>query len=283
MKVLSWDVGIKNLSYCMINIDNDWKIEKWDIINLIKDNKNKCHLCSRKPYFSANNMLYCKIHSKKYSFTPINIIDYFTSCDEQKCCYIGKNKCDKNAKYKCNNNFYCAAHRKTIYNRYLVLNKIKKIPKKKNCMNSSIEVIRLKLIKALDNIPELLKADIVLIENQPSLKNPRMKAISSTIYDYFLIRGIIDKDINDSNITRVKYMCPSNKLKLVETKDKIELIKLKRNESKTYKMTKSLAVSYTKRLIKGTEWEKYLEKYKKKDDMADSFLQGMYYYNNVLK
>ena len=48
-------------------------------------------------------------------------------------------------------------------------------------------------------------------------------------------------------------------------------------------MTKSLAVSYTKRLIKGTEWEEYLEKYKKKDDMADSFLQGMYYYNNVIK
>ena len=42
-----------------------------------------------------------------------------------------------------------------------------------------------------------------------------MKAISSTIYDYFLIRGIVDKDINNSNITKVKYMCPSNKLKLV--------------------------------------------------------------------
>ena len=39
MKVLSWDVGIKNLSYCMININDNWKIEKWDIINLIKDNK----------------------------------------------------------------------------------------------------------------------------------------------------------------------------------------------------------------------------------------------------
>ena len=282
MKVLSWDVGIKNLSYCMININDNWKIEKWDIINLIKDN-NKCHLCSRKPYFSANNILYCKIHSKKYTFTPTNIIDYFTSCNEQKCCYIGKNKCEKNAKYKHNNNYYCALHRKTIYNQYLVLNKIKKIPKKKNCMNSSIDVIRLKLIKELDNVPELLGANIVLIENQPTLKNPRMKAISSTIYDYFLIRGIVDKDINNSNITKVKYMCPSNKLKLVETKDKIELIKLKRNESKTYKMTKSLAVSYTKRLIKGTEWEEYLEKYKKKDDMADSFLQGMYYYNNVIK
>lgn len=283
MKVLSWDVGIKNLAYCMINIDDNWKIKKWDIINLIKDNNHKCNLCFRKPYFSANNMLYCKIHSKKYIFNPINVDNYFDSCDKKICSYVGKNKCNKNAKYNYNNIYYCASHRKTIYNRYIVLNKMKKIPKKKNCMNSSIGVIRLKLIKALDNIPELLKADIVLIENQPSLKNPRMKAISSTIYDYFLIRGIIDKNITKSNIIKVKYMCPSNKLKLVETKDKIELIKLKRNESKTYKMTKSLAVSYTKKLVKDTEWEKYLEKYKKKDDMADSFLQGMYYYNNVMK
>ena len=67
-----------------------------------------------------------------------------------------KNKCEKNAKYKHNNNYYCASHRKTIYNRYLVLNKIKKF-QKKNCMNSSIDVIRLKLIKALDNVPELLE------------------------------------------------------------------------------------------------------------------------------
>jgi hypothetical protein len=283
MKVLSWDVGIKNLSYCMINIGDDWKIEKWDIINLIKDDEYKCHMCSRKPYFSANNILYCKIHSKKYSFNPINIIDYFTYCEKETCCYVGKNKCNKNAKYKYSDYFYCSAHRKSIYNQYLTLNKMNKLSKKKNCMNSSIDVIRLKLINSLDNIPELLKANIVLIENQPSLKNPRMKAISSTIYDYFLIRGIVDKKINNSNINLVKYMCPSNKLKLVENNDKVELVKLKGNESKTYKMTKSLAVSYTKKLIKGTDWEKHLEKYKKKDDMADSFLQGMYYYNNVIK
>ena len=70
MKVLSWDVGIKNLSYCMINIDDNWKIEKWDIINLIKDDEYKCHMCSRKPYFSANNILYCKIHSKYIDALP---------------------------------------------------------------------------------------------------------------------------------------------------------------------------------------------------------------------
>ena len=41
-----------------------------------------------------------------------------------------------------------------------------------------------------------------------------MKSIASTIYDYYLIRGIIDKKISNSKITQVKFMSPSNKLKL---------------------------------------------------------------------
>ena len=37
MLILSWDVGIKNLAYCMINYRNDnnnIEIIEWDIINL---------------------------------------------------------------------------------------------------------------------------------------------------------------------------------------------------------------------------------------------------------
>ena len=101
-----------------------------------------------------------------------------------------------------------------------------------------------------------------------------MKAISSTVYDYYLIRGIVDKDITKSNILLVKYMCPSNKLKLADDGDTQQLIKLKGDEAKTYKLTKSLAKKYC------TIWQKYsmLNKliFKKKDDMVDSFSR-MYY------
>jgi len=42
MKVLSWDVGIINLAYCMIEyINNDWKILDWGIINLTNREKMK--------------------------------------------------------------------------------------------------------------------------------------------------------------------------------------------------------------------------------------------------
>ena len=129
-----------------------------------------------------------------------------------------------------------------------------------------------------------MEANIVLIENQPSMKNPKMKAISSTIYDYFLIRGIFDRERTNSKIGRVKFMSPSNKLKLADEGDSKKLVKAKGDESKSYKLTKSLGIKYCKVMIEPfQEWKDLLDSHKKKDDLADSFLQGMYYFNEVIK
>ena len=43
-------------------------------------------------------------------------------------------------------------------------------------------------------------ANVVLIENQPVLRNPRMKTISETLFNYFLCRGIVDKERTKSTI-----------------------------------------------------------------------------------
>ena len=84
-----------------------------------------------------------------------------------------------------------------------------------------------------------------------------------------------------SNITLVKYMSPSNKLKLANEGDTQKLIKLKGNDAKTYKLTKTLAVKYCRELMaRYPEWLEKFNTYKKKDDMADSFLQGLYYIMN---
>ena len=40
MIILSIDVGMKNLAYCLFeSINNDYKILKWDIINLCNEKK----------------------------------------------------------------------------------------------------------------------------------------------------------------------------------------------------------------------------------------------------
>ena len=91
-----------------------------------------------------------------------------------------------------------------------------------------------------------------------------MKAISSTLYDYFLIRGMIDKEINDSRIQFVKYMSPSNKIKLADNNSLVK-IKKEKDSSKQYKLTKSLAIQYCSKMITHMpQWVSYFENQKKK-------------------
>ena len=70
MKILSIDVGMKNLAFCLFNIqDNlEYNIEKWDVIDLCKE---KIHMCGEK----NKNGKPCK---KKAKFLKmINIIVKF--------------------------------------------------------------------------------------------------------------------------------------------------------------------------------------------------------------
>lgn len=290
MRLLSWDVGILNLSYCLIEYDDNkqWKIIDWDIINLTDRHKMICYNCGAKPSFlqslygSSNTTYTCKNHMKNINVTCEDFENVFLedTIDNTTCCFEGKKKCDKKSKFKYENKYYCNTHAKGEYKKLNSSYELKEFTKK-NVRDLSIDELRLRLIKTLDSKEILWTANSVLIENQPSLKNPRMKAISSTLYDYYLIRGIVDKERTNSDITLVKYMCPSNKLKLADDGDTQKLVKLKGDDAKTYKLTKALGIKYCSEMIKNDEnWVNHFNSYKKKDDMADSFLQGIYYIYN---
>ena len=108
------------------------------------------------------------------------------------------------------------------------------------------------------------------------MKNPKMKAIASTLFDYFMIRGYVDK-VHQLDIQLVRFMCPSNKLK-VNNDNTIEVFKANKNEKQKYKLTKALGIQYTKQLLNSDEEQlDYLDLYKKKDDICDAYLQGRYY------
>jgi len=287
MKVLSWDVGIINLAYCLIDFESEskWKILDWGIINLTDREKIKCTICKKNPTFSqtinGETKYYCKVHAKKVDQKSSNFEVFFKEIDKEEnnncSCLVKKKQCIKKVKYKFNNNYYCNTHAKSEYKKIVNSYKLKKLSKK-SVGSMTIDVLRIKLIEELEKRTNLLSVEIVLIENQPTLRNPKMKAISSTIYDYYLIRGLFDKERTNSNITLVKYMSPSNKLKLAEDGDTQKLIKLKGDQAKTYKLTKSLGIKYCRKMIeKYDNWKSYFEGIKKKDDLADCFLQGMYY------
>lgn len=322
-KVLSFDVGIVNLAYCIIEINkinNTFKILKWDIINLA-DNRNKCifikrtkeqcdTIATRKLKFNKENIkYYCTSHISKATIETkdINISwDLVENKDIVKCAL-----CNKKGYYKSNTieGQYCRVHHKTISRRCniicgaktcnnmiskalyldnnieigwcnehhetefkLYVDKItKKISQKSNKI--SRVTLCLSMLKKFDEIPELLQVDKVLIENQPSYINPTMKSISNFIFSYFIRKGIYEKELTQSTIQDVCFCSPSNKIKVGGSKanDKIE----NTQAQKVYKVTKKLGIEFCKALINDNEtYIKLLNNHKKKDDLADAFLQG---------
>jgi hypothetical protein len=220
MKVLSWDVGIYNLSYCILeqNDENkeDIKIIDWDIVNLVDNEEMK----KNRPLLFEN------------------------------------------------------------------------IPKK------------------LYEKPQLLNVDLVVIENQPSLKNPQMKSIQMILYSYFLILGKVigNGDNTTGYIQKIDFCSASNKLKvyngpvivleekssrrkkkveedIVQNIEIKEPEKVKKASSVKYADKKRLAIEHAKYFLKDNniDYIDFFNNHKKNDDLADSFLQGLYYIKNLKK
>jgi hypothetical protein len=301
--ILSFDVGVIHLAYCLltkkefIKTDGtpyiDWYIIDWCNIDLTNRDEQKCY-CGAKA--SLTNMVgglqkyYCKPHSKKIDTSNQDFDKIYNLCEDKKknkCNYLIKDKCCvKYASYvKNENKYFCNIHAKYLYKTKCKSVQLK-VFKLQNSKSLIFDDVKYSLMMELEKRKELLKADCVVIENQPSFKNPRMKSIASTIYDYYLIRGIIDKQQTNSNITQVKFMSPSNKLKVANEGDTKLLIKVKStDDTKAYKLTKSLGIKYCIDLITHLpDSLKHFNSHKKKDDLADAFLQGAYFYtNNIIK
>lgn len=321
-KILSFDVGIKNLAYCLIEKMHDtFSIHKWGIINLV-DDREKCSFimtgnrqCSKDANFTIyhkdnenifeniSSKCVCKTHKLKITpkIVPIQTVEVKQKSkaktktkkpitkEHEICVDLKCMLCDKNAEFylDTNKNFkWCEQH----YNKNGKAFE-KKITAKKislvNCNKQPIQDLAEKLFSKLDSEPDFLKINDVLIENQPALRNPTMKTISSILYSYFILRGITDKINTHSNISLIKFVSASNKLKVNKEKtdkvlDKATLIKdntdITVKEKRTiYDLTKNLGKEYCRALIDDKD-KLILDAHKKKcDDLCDSFLQGFQY------
>ena len=303
MLYLSWDIGIKNLSYCLLDFneeENKYKILNWEIINLVEDNnevkykcqkimkkKNEEKICNKSPskYNKITDEYLCNMHCKKVANKDLVIINKVICSNE---------KCIKKITYETDNSMigYCTIHsNKIIKNNEKGKNiiNLKKIVKKNKSLEKKNEMDRISkiLIYELDKREFLLKSNIVLIENQPALKNPKMKSIQMIIYTYFLIRGIIDKKDKMDIIDKIQFLLASNKLKVeFDSEIKNKIIQEINNKTKDkYKRHKELAKKYCLYYLENNienklEWVNFFNSHKKKDDLADTFLMNIYRIQN---
>ena len=88
MKLLSIDVGVKNLAYCLFTIDdnNSYSIDAWNVVNLCNELKKKCQStnskkkqCTRSCKYYKDNEYYCKIHARNKQYgIPTNDMMHYT-------------------------------------------------------------------------------------------------------------------------------------------------------------------------------------------------------------
>lgn len=292
MHILSFDVGVKNISYTFMRIDSitDWEIIYWDVFNI-------------------HGIV---IHESFESFEEIADKD----ADEKN--EKTKNKKQKNKKQivkydESNYEFIKSTYKnKNIKELRIIIEKIEKIESdaccydnKKKCIEKLELFFKKNNIKEVSNVNEIIRRicfffdsifsdlflgkyplDAVIIENQPCLKNPKMKTIQIGLSTYFTMRLHVDSD-KFSN-TGVNFISASSKLNFCK---KAKLVKEVPN---TYKERKEISIQVVQNLMIDMntnlekiekvvkKWEKW-ESGKKRDDLSDVVLQAFAYHSSSSK
>lgn len=273
MKILSIDVGIKNLAFCLMQYDNnEYNILNWDIINISQSQSHKC-VCLKKDKqecmspvkYVKHDKYYCLKHSKKQSFQiPHNELslkklnnsklqDLYTLANKYEITF------DKPIKKK---------DLLTLFNEYTHSKCFEKV-EEINSNTIDLIVIGRNIKIRLDDVfkDDINDIDLVIIENQIGPIANRMKTIQGMLTQYFIIKN--------ENI-RIEFISSSNKLKDFAECSHIT----KYNERKKFGIDKCLeTLSNNDTLI---EWVKFFKKHSKKDDLSDAFLQLLWYINNKI-
>jgi uncharacterized Fe-S cluster-containing MiaB family protein len=127
--------------------------------------------------------------------------------------------------------------------------------------------IGIAISKSLDKHISLLSIDKIIIENQISPIANRMKTIQGMVAQYFIMK----------NFYHIEFISAINKLKPFTS------------EKMNYKQRKTFSILITIKLIQENPllhtWKSLFDTHKKKDDLADCLLQGLWYLqkkNNIL-
>lgn len=267
---LAFDVGVTNLAYCLGKCDISTDIIKgieiidWGIFDI------------------SSNKLLCNYETN---------IKTNKKCNKKSKQYLLKDNNDNHSNY---NNIlgYCNKH----------INELKKKSKTiksfrtsnndlfKNDFDETMEKLFSKLsgcnnkiCDGLYDFPSLPINNVeILIENQPSLINPKVKSISVAIYSFFL-----EKKINSKNIIKsVNFMSPSEKTNTKFTSSLNNIltkyncsIDIKNYNFKDYKQRKNFTVTVAKNILYNLTQSTlnicstvFFELTNKKDDLADAFI-----------
>lgn len=283
MKILSIDVGIKNLSFCLMQLigdDNNIKILKWDTIDLTEKYEHKCieidknGLCDKPAKFIKDTKCYCLKHGKKQN--------YLQPATDLKESFLKKQKIqsliDIAKKYK----IVIDEHPKKndLVNMLLDFstNNCFQSIEKNSASKTNLVTIGRNIQHKFDDILQdyLDNIDTIIIENQIGPIATKMKTIQGMLAQYFIMKN---------NNIKIEFISATNKLKdFLDDTSNNDLTKEK--EKMDYKQRKKMSIQVSSHFVsmdhRFKEWESLFAKHQKKDDLADCFLQCMWYIKNKI-
>jgi len=269
MIILSFDVGIKNLAYCLFeyntlqgeNLQNDknYKILQWDVIDLADTSVPVCQNdnCKHKAKYVKQKNYYCKPHAKKHEF--------FILPDESlKVSKIKKMNFSKLRQIAEGYNLLLEmkSRKKTDYLEeilhYLETRSFELI-QKKNTNDFDLVSLGIIMKKKFEELFEKYHFDVILIENQISPIANRMKCLQGMMTQYFIMK----------ECENIEYVSSANKLKSFSKE------RMNYKQRKEFSIKTSIEILQTNKNIE--KWTEFFLKHKKKDDLSDSFLQGLWF------
>jgi len=279
MHILSIDVGIGNLAMCLLSDNKD--IIFWEVLNIGVDHveqnipviKTKCSLCKNNSKYFKGEKNYCLKHAKETEFLIptgdlhpskiskmkltelVDIIERYSIDDPQR---------DSSPKKK-NKQYYTDL----LLSKLLITDGMRETNGEENTITkvkvSEVDMITIsrimtkKLTALLETYPHIT-LDHVIIENQISPIATRMTTVQGMLTQYFVMKY---------PTVEIKYISAKNKLKEFDV------------EKDNYKERKKGSIDICNKLLSET-WCGFLSKHKKKDDLADCYLQGIWYITNKI-
>lgn len=233
--VTSFDIGIRHLAYCSLGYNPD------------QPSGNQFHI---------------------YDWNVLDLLGDGKKCHKK--CEVNKQTgqiCDKPAYYYINTPAISICR---IHSKQYPKNELHRFYTVKNLEYYELACLT---VKQLDQI-DFTKTQEVILESQPT-KNPLMKNFSMMLFNYFIIRYMVEKDENSRQLRIVKFVSSKGKLTVYDG-PYIEC-----HLHKQYDRNKFYGKQYCRYIIRNNpEKLQFFEQHKKRDDLADSFLQGAWYLMN---
>lgn len=304
MRLISFDIGIKNMAYCLFDIQNEQdkshiSILGWEVLNLLLDNNTPVETnidaqCSEKVKkgkeisqckgsvkYKKGELCYCAKHAKTCTFLLPNKNYSEISLKKKKVEDLQKMATEYGVV------FPERALKKDMYEQLYSFFSKKTLdpivaPKMKNAGETDLICIGRNMKRVLDNIPNIEDITHVIIENQISPIANRMKTLQGMLTQYFIMRGrpsIIIEFVSSSNKLKgfnLPTIIPENENTIVQ-----------RGVNTAYKQHKKDGIQICSKFLEANEeWGTWRNVFQsktlssKKDDLADSFLQGIWYLKN---